>query len=325
MQFCPSVYEHAARLIDLSPWQVSRDIQLLTAAHIRAFELYEHSPVVVGIDIYNLEPQAYGAVIDEPSDSAIPAIRHAACKNLSELANIEPLNPATDGRIPMVIQAAKQIAERLPRADVRVPVSGPFSIAANLLGCESLLYEVATDPDSVKQALHHLVIGQTRFCREIVRNGLDIAFFESAAAPPLLSPESFQRVEFEPLTECINQAANVVGHQVPCVIGGDTFPILDHMLRTGTGYLICPFETDQPKFMIRMKQFPNVMVRINMDLRVLVADEFDNIKREIDRVCALAADREKVCIGTGALPYEADPENILNAAKYLDQKLPPPR
>jgi len=60
-------------------------------------------------------------------------------------------------------------------------------------------------------------------------------------------------------------------------------------------------------------------------LRVLVADEFDNIKREIDRVCALAADREKVCIGTGALPYEADPENILNAAKYLDQKLPPPR
>ena len=39
-----------------------------------------------------------------------------------------------------------------------------------------------------------------------------------------------------------------MGHPVPCIIGGDTLPILDSILDTGTGYLICPQRTkaDRP-------------------------------------------------------------------------------
>ena len=79
IDFCPSVYEHAARLIDKSPWQVSRDPDLLAQGHVRAFETYQHSPVVLGIDIYNLEAEAYGAVVKQPVGNGIPAIGGAAC------------------------------------------------------------------------------------------------------------------------------------------------------------------------------------------------------------------------------------------------------
>ena len=51
VQFYPSVYEHAAGLIGKNPWEVSRNGQLLSKAHIEAFHLYRHRPVVVGIDI----------------------------------------------------------------------------------------------------------------------------------------------------------------------------------------------------------------------------------------------------------------------------------
>ena len=276
--------------------------------------------MVIGIDIYNLEAEAYGAVVDTPADNGIPAIRNPAFAGVTDLADIVPLNPKSDGRIPMVIEAGKRVAEKLPQADVRIPVSGPFSIAASLMGCEELLYEVATRPASVRAALHNLVIGQVCFCREIVRQGLDIAFFESAAAPPLLSPAAFRDIEFDALRDLLAQAAAAARHPVPCVIGGDTFGILDDMLRTGTGYLICPFETDQAKFMKKMKAFPEVMVRINMDLRVFSAEDFDEIRREADRVIALAAGRQMVCIGTGALPYEALPENVLKAREYVLQR-----
>ena len=317
VEFSPSVYEHAARVIGKSPWQVSRDVRLLSQGNIEAFGLYKHRPVVVGIDIYNLEAEAYGARVEKPTGNGIPAISRHPFGSVQELLNLEPFNPKTDGRIPMVIEAARRIAEACPGADVRVPLGGPFSVAANLVGFENLLCEIQTDPDLVVRALRHLVTGQVEFCREVVRHGLDIAFFESAAAPPLLSPQNFRDIELGPLEETMNRTAAVVGHPVPCIIGGDTLPILDYILQTGTGYICCPAETDQQKFMEKMQARPDVMVRINMDPRGITSKNLADVEKEVDRVLALAHNRPNVCIGTGCLPFEADPEMVLYAREYI--------
>lgn len=317
MEFSPSVYEHAARVIGKSPWQVSRDVRLLSQGNIEAFRLYRHRPVVVGIDIYNLEAEAYGAPVERPTGNGIPAISRHPLSTTRELVNLEPFNPKKDGRIPMAIEAAKRVARECPEADVRVPLAGPFSIAANLMGFENLLCEALSDPDSVIEALRHLVAGQVGFCREIVSNGLDIAFFESAAAPPLLSPAQFRQIELPALKEIMERTGVVVGHPVPCIIGGDTAAILDAILETGTSYVCCPAETDQRRFMEKMKAHPEVMVRINMDPRGITSGNRADVEKEVDRVLALADNRQKVCIGTGCLPFEADPEVVLYAKQYI--------
>ena len=317
MQFCPSIYEHAARVIAKSPWEVSRDAGLLSEAHIEAYRLYRHRPIVVGIDIYNLEAEAYGAVVGRAAGNAIPAIREYPCSSVKELPELEPFDPKTAGRIPMVIEAAGRVRDNCPDADVRIPLSGPFSLAANLIGFESLLCEIHTGPDLVTGALKHLVIGQVEFCREVVRNGLDIAFFESAATPPLLSPQNFRQIELGALKEIMQKTAEVVGHPVPCIMGGDTLPILDDILSTGTGYVCCPAKTDQEKFMEKMRAHPDVTVRINMDARAITSENFEDVEKEVDRVLALAENRQKVCIGTGCLPFEADPEVVLKTKEYI--------
>lgn len=317
MEFSPSVYEHAAKVIGRSPWDVSRDAGLLSEGNIEAFRLYGHRPVVVGIDIYNLEAEAYGATVQKPSGNGIPAISRHPFAGVKELLNLEPLNPQTDGRIPMVIEAARRAADACTGADVRLPLAGPFSIAANLVGFENLLCDIQTNPDLVIAALHHLVAGQVRFCEEVVRHGLDIAFFESAAAPPLLSPANFRDIELGPLQETINGTAAVVGHAVPCIIGGDTLPILDYLLQTGTKYVCCPAETNQQMFMEKMQSRPDVMVRINMDPRGITAKKRSDVQKEVDRVLALTHNRPNVCIGTGCLPFEADPEVVLYAKECI--------
>jgi len=316
MDFAPSIYEHAARVIDKSPWEVSRDGDLLARANIEAYRLYHHSPIVVGIDIYNLEPEAYGSIIDPPDGDAIPAISRHACSSVQEIIRLQPFDPKTAGRIPMVIQAARRIADELPQADVRVPVSGPFSIACNLVGFDRLLTQVINNPDEVAEALGHLVVGQIEFCREIVQHGLDIAFFESAAAPPLLSPQSFREIELPVLKTILEKAAEVVGHPVPCIIGGNTAPILEAMLETGTRYVCCPAETDQEQFMQIMKKYPDVMVRVNMDPIHITSENMDAAYAEADRVIALANTREKSCIGTGCLPYETNPQAVLKTREH---------
>ena len=57
------VFEHAAALIARTPWEVSRDAELLFQAQAAAFRLYRHQPLIVAIDHYNLAPEACGGVL----------------------------------------------------------------------------------------------------------------------------------------------------------------------------------------------------------------------------------------------------------------------
>jgi uroporphyrinogen decarboxylase len=317
MEVSPSIYEHAARFIGRTPWEVSRDGGLIYQAHAAAYEYYRHAPIMPGIDIYNLEPEAYGAVIEPPSGHNIPAISRHPFDEVSELLDLPPLDPDTAGRIPILIEAASRLAARFPEADIRVPVSGPFSIASNLLGFDTLLMEVATDPGLVARVLMHLCEGQVRFARAIKEAGLDVAFFESAACPPMLSPQLFREVELPALRDLMTRIGGVVGHPVPCIIGGNTAPIVESMLETGSGYLIAPFETDQKAFLEKVADRTDVRIRINIDLRALASGTREQITAEADRVLALAATRSNVCLGTGALPYETPPENVRFLQQYV--------
>lgn len=324
MKFSPSVYEHASSLIGSSPWEVSRNSDLLFQAHAAAFRTYHHDPVVVGIDIYNLEVEAYGAEIQRPGGNGIPAISEYLCAHARDILELSSFNPASDGRIPMILETAKRLAREFPEADVRVPLSGPFSIASNLVGFDSLLCDVLTASDEVKWALDCLVAGQIPFCKEVASAGLDIAFFESAATPPLLSPHMFRNIELPSLRTLLDKSADLLGHPVPCIIGGDTAPILDSIMETETGYVICPSETDQRTFMNKIASYSDVMVRINMNPQVFTSDSMDRVYAEADRVLDLAGNRQNVCIGTGGLPFNAIPDTVLKAGEYVSS-FPPRR
>jgi uroporphyrinogen decarboxylase len=316
--FNPSIYEHAARFAGRSPWEVSRDPELLFAGHRAAYLEYRHQPIVVGIDIYNLEAEAYGARIEVPGENGIPAIRQPLFSTLDEALSLPPFDPQRDGRIGMVIHTGRRLAKELPDADVRIPVAGPFSIAFNLRGINQLCEDVALRPRDVSQWLMRLAENQAVFCRAVMDAGLDVAFFESAAAPPLLSPRQFHEIELPALKRILEIAAAIAGHPVPCIMGGNTVHILDDILSTGTGYVVCNVETDQVAFVERLsKTHPHVNVRINMDPRIVACDDRQAIYREVDRILAIAAGRTNCLMGTGCLPLETPPKNIALIKEYL--------
>ena len=313
-----SVYEHAARLIGKTPWEVSRDAELIRQAHREAYRIYRHFPIVVGIDIYNLESEAYGCEVQQAQGDGIPAVTQPIFSSLDEARKIRPFDPERDGRIPMMIRAGGMLQEEFPDADVRIPIAGPFSIAQSLLGLTQLMMDVALCPDGVREFLFRLVEGQIRFSRAVIDAGLKVAFFESAAAPPLLSPAHFREIELPPLKEAIREVGDIAGQPVPCIIGGDTEPIIPEMLETGTGFLICPAETDRVAFLNRMEAHPEVIVRVNLDPRLYTYGTKAEILADVDRVIELAAGRENILLGTGAIPYETPTENLLLIKEYVD-------
>ena len=310
-----SVYEHAAALIGATPWEASRDADVCHRAHREAWLLYRHFPVVVGIDIYNLEAEAYGCEVRRPAGTGIPAITEPIASSCGEAAELPLLDPSA-GRIPMMIEVGQRLLSEFPEADVRIPVSGPFSVAQSVVGLNRLMEDVALAPDQVRSMLEHLVDGQVRFARAVIEAGLGVAFFESAAAPPLLSPRSFREIEAPPLQRAMREGGEIAGASIPCIIGGNTAPIVPELLATGTGFLICPAETDRKAFLAATMDAPEVKVRVNLDPAVYTSGSDADIIAAIDEVIALAERRPNVLLGTGAIPYETPSENLLLMKGY---------
>lgn len=316
--FTPAVYEHAARFVGRSPWEVSRDPALLHAAHRGAYLEYHHRPIAVGIDIYNLEAEAYGATIERPDADGIPAVHTPLLASLEEGHALPPFDPELDGRIGMVIAVGQRLKREFPEADVRIPVAGPFSIAFNLRGINQLCLDALLQPENTAKLLWRLAENQSVFCRAVATAGLDVAFFESAAAPPMLSPRQFRELELPALRRVLAIAAECVGHPVPCIMGGNTYPILEDLLSTGTGYLVCNVETNQAAFVETVyRTHGHVKVRVNMDPGIVACREPDRIHREIDRILALVGGRTNCLLGTGALPLETPPENVRLIKEYI--------
>jgi uroporphyrinogen-III decarboxylase len=257
-------------------------------------------------------------VVDPPEGNAIPAIGRHPFSSLKDLAALAPFDPAK-GRPALALEAGRRLKREFPAADVRIPVSGPFSVSANLVGFDTLLEGCLTDPALAREALSRVALNQVPFAKAVAAAGLDAAFFESAATPPLLSPRHFREIEVPAVRPLLDEMARAVGHPVSFVIGGNTVPILDALMEMGCGYVVCPMETNQPLFMERMAAHPEVMVRVNMDHRIVAGTSWDAIRAEADRVVALARRREKSCVGTGALPYETPPQNVLRLKEYLSR------
>jgi uroporphyrinogen decarboxylase len=210
------------------------------------------------------------------------------------------------------------LKHEFPDADVRIPVAGPFSIAFNLRGISSLCEDAIARPEDTARMLLRLAENGAVLCRAIAGAGLDVAFFESAAAPPILSPRLFREVELPALERALRVAAECIGHPVPCIMGGNTFPILDDILATGTNYLACNVETDQAAFVERVaRTHPHVKMRVNLDPGIVACREPERIHRAIDRVLEIVGGRTGCVMGTGAMPFETPPENIHLIREYL--------
>lgn len=312
VQFAPVVYEHAARFTGKSPWEVSRDPALLARAHEEAWKEYRHSPVTPGIDIYNLEAEAYGAKVQRPDGDEVPSITDPPLASVGAILELDPFDPAFDGRLPMVLEAASELAGRLPGVDVRLPVGGPFSIASNLCGFSTLLISLFDDPEETGRALMRLARAQASFARHIAARGIGISLFESAATPPMLSPELFRQVELPALRYLLGEVAAATGRPSACIMGGDTAPIAGMLLETGAGFLICPGpgETDQERFLEAVAGSPDVLVRVNMEIGTVVSGSEAELAAECARVHRVASRRRSALAGTGVLPFDVEPERV---------------
>ena len=316
MRLSPVIYEHAARCAGLSPWAASREASALADAHLAAWQIYRHNPVTVGIDLYNPEPEAWGAHVAEPPPGAVPVIDYHPFTDIASLTDLSPLDPARAGRLPLILAAARQVRAALPpEVAVTVPIQGPVSCAAGLLGLEALMVAALDDPAALEAGLLHLAAMLGPWVAALTAAGVGLTVFDSAAAPPMLSPRMFRRVAAKPLAALIADITRVAGRPPFLVVGGEIAPIVGDLAASGCGGMIIPAETDQARCLAALAERPDLLLRINLSVGAVVSGDESVFQAALTAGGALAATRPGSLLGTGVLPWDADPTGL--AARLL--------
>ena len=113
---------------------------------------------------------------------------------------------------------------------------------------------------------------------------------------------------------------NAVNRVIVIGLDGLEPKIVEAMLETGTGYLACPFETDREAFMKKVWDRTDVRIRVNSDVELISHGSWEQIRADADFILRITAGRPNVCMGTGALPYDTPPENVLKLTEYVRDK-----
>jgi uroporphyrinogen decarboxylase len=318
--FVPAVYEHKARLVGRRPSEVCRSLDLLLEALERELEVYGPDALTVGLDVYNVEAEAAGCGVRYFDDSPdVPAVTAPVVSGPGDLARLGRPDPGRDGRMPLMIEAAARLNRAVgAEVAVRGALSGPFSLACALAGTEDVLVATVEDPRFVRALLEFAARVAADFGAAFLEQGVEPVLFDSKASPAAASPRVFREFVLPVYRDLLVPALRAAGARtVPLVIGGDTTPILEDLIATGAGQLLCDAGSDLGLFARRCREGKRAL-RVSVDARLVHRGSPDEIRRVAGRLLEATAGQPGLLFGCGVVAYDCDPRNVLALREARD-------
>jgi uroporphyrinogen decarboxylase len=322
--FVPAIYEHKASLIGRSPSDVCRDEDLLVQAHLAEFETYGSPLLVVGLDVYNIEPEAMGCeVLFHPDSNEVPVCAGPILAEGGAVSSLPLPDPAIAGRMPIMLNAARRIVDAVNgRTLVQGAVSGPVSLASELVGAQDLMMAMLTDPEWVAEVLSHAVKVSSRYARAFLDVGAEVSLFDSRATPDLISPALYRSLALPAQQALVSHVRDAGQDVVPLIIGGNVTPIAADLVRTGAGYVIADWTSDWEQ-VLRWAADAGVAVRVNLDPSLCVAEDPGPVLAKAKEVLSILGQRPNGILGTGVLPFDL-PAGRLKAIGHLARSIHEP-
>lgn len=308
--FAPAIYEHKAALINKTPSEVCKNHNLLFDAIEAEYEIYHPDILVVGIDIYNIEAEAIGCKINYNQNNEVPTIKTRILSD-SNLQELKIPNPQNDGRMPLILDVTRRIQNKYGN-DVYVcaGVSGPFSLASSLMGDENLLITTIEDQEYLTKILKYTTDVLKEYSKAILETGADVIVFDSASAPPLVSPIQYKEFILPFIKDIFAHLKNNGSKFLSYIVGGNTIDNVDSYIEAGIKNIICDFNADLKDFINKAKN-NNITIRKNFNPSLLLTGNEIEIKNQAMKILELSHYYNGLIFGTGILPYNIDKDKVI--------------
>ncbi len=316
--FMPAIYDLKPAFLQAAPHTFGQKKQDIIDALIYEAERLEADSLTAAYDIYNIEAEAVGCSVLRDPKILMPEIESPLLSTLSELDNLE-VPDRISGRMEIFILAAANMLKRYEGSiPVRGGISGPFTMATRIYPKEALLMETVTNPEKLIPLL--------RFCTETIKIyakafadiGAGVVVFDSFASPPMLSPQTYHELIL-PFHRDIFQSLEGLGVlQRTLIIGGNTLPIIHDIISTGATQFLLDFTIPMEAIKTVLQEYPDIVFRVNLPPSPFISQNKGDLEDIINKTMISLKNHQNLIIGTGILPPNVPPANILSAKKQIE-------
>lgn len=313
--FVPSIYEHGATVLGRSPGEVSRDAGLMAQAATDSYRRYGHDLVTVGIDIYNIEAEAWGCGVSKGEGLSIPGVTTHPLADDPELdpARLHEPIPGQGNRLMLLVEAVDKVASAIgDEVWVYGCLGGPFSQAVELRGFDNLVMDMYTAPERVHEFLERLTEATLDHARRVSEKNAGVYLYESWATPPLINADIF-REYVTPYNKALVQAIKVEYATPPpaVIMGGDVTLLGDLFLDMGVSLVAADYLAD---FSVLREKFggTGTIVRGCVDPKMIERGDWEGLQRMLEQLAEKSQGMNNFVWGCGCVSYNTPEEHLLH-------------
>lgn len=126
-------------------------------------------------------------------DHNIAQLDTPAISSLDDVDKLPLVDIEKDGRLPIILEGLRMVKERLgDKVPVSGTVTGPFTVAAMVVGTETLLKGMMRQPEKVKQLMDIIVENNNRYIARMLDIGVGVGFADPVSSTSLLRVKQYE-------------------------------------------------------------------------------------------------------------------------------------
>lgn len=315
--FMPAIYDLKPVFINAPLHSFGQNEDELIQALTFEVEELKLESLTVAYDIYNIEAEAAGCNISRNSAIGMPEIAKPVIHSLSEINKLTDLSEIS-ARMPLFVRATgkvqKMYGDFIP---VRAGISGPFSMAAKIYPQDNLLMETIVNTEGVFELLKYCTKIIKLYTNAYLKTGAGIVIFDSFVSPPMISPETYHELvlPFHQELFGILKENNVL--QRTLIVGGNTAMLIPYFIKTGATQLLLDYNIPLEESKAILQEYKEMAFRINIPPALFINKETLKLKAYILHLLKTLKDCNNLIVGTGILPPNVPPQNILAAKEII--------
>ncbi|MHB9924436.1 uroporphyrinogen decarboxylase family protein [Clostridium botulinum] len=206
--------------------------QLMADLEIALFKRLRHDGVSISTSLRGVA-EAMGSKVGYP-EYGISYLIEPAINSIDEIESLKVVDPLKDGNLPTLLEAIKLTRDALmDEVDVGAAMSGPFSVAASVVGTENLLKWMIKYPKKVHTLMDIVAESNNRYIEEVAKLGVSIGFADPVSSTSLISPKQFKEFSLPALKKNINKIKEKTGGAPGIHICGKSKELWEDVVNAG--------------------------------------------------------------------------------------------